>query len=435
MRFEQFKSLVLTLLVVISAFLTWNIWTYQPTYEKTDQSEFIKVERDEQDVGKIVKPDSVIFHQGNQHYKISNEKELQDVTNEFSTWPLYGVEEITDRIDESGMTAFIEKSANTEIVFGNQVPFKLYKSVLTIEESETPEFSFDRVVFTANQTGKREGTIYFISMKTQRIIEGKVEASYIHSFYQDYFAKAEDYSKQIAFDVNDNLTLYVPEKSVKLNQNRYYIGYLDINNFIDGLFTDPNLVRRESVAGGDEYTDVNRLLKVNKSSAMISYINPTQKRKVAGSTSDLLQQSIDFVNDHAGWEKSNYRFSGLEEQEQSVAFRLYANGYPVFNEIGMSEMKLYWGSEEVYRYERPYFYLDFALPTDNISVTLPSGQEAINALKKIRNLDLAAIEDLKIGYRLIQSPSETKIVILEPAWYYRYGGTWVILPFEQTGGD
>ena len=45
------------------------------------------------------------------------------------------------------------------------------------------------------------------------------------------------------------------------------------------------------------------------------------------------------------------------------------------------------------------------------------------------------IEDVEIGYRMTKSTLNSKGVILEPAWYYRYGGTWIILPFEQKGVD
>ena len=48
---------------------------------------------------------------------------------------------------------------------------------------------------------------------------------------------------------------------------------------------------------------------------MISYINPSQKSTVLSSSSDLLAKSIEFINNHAGWKGSNYRFASMKENE------------------------------------------------------------------------------------------------------------------------
>ena len=73
-------------------------------------------------------------------------------------------------------------------------------------------------------------------------------------------------------------------------------------------------------------------------------------------------------------------------QEQRVVFRLFVNGLPVFNEVGMAEIEQVWGNGEIYQYQRPYFYLDFPYPEEEPDKLLPSGEEAVTALKNIRNL-------------------------------------------------
>ena len=72
-------------------------------------------------------------------------------------------------------------------------------------------------------------------------------------------------------------------------------------------------VRHEDVVSGEEYTDSTRLMSVNKDTYMISYINPSQKSTVPSSSSDLLAKSIEFINNHAGWKGSNYRFDSMNE--------------------------------------------------------------------------------------------------------------------------
>ena len=159
-------------------------------------------------------------------------------------------------------------------------------------------------------------------------------------------------------------------------------------------------MRHETVAGVEEYTDSTRLMTVNKDTHMISYINPSQKSTLLSSSSDLLAKSIEFVNNHAGWKGSNYRFDRMNETNQSVSFRLYSDDYPVFNQLGMSEIKEIWGDEQIYSYKRPYFTLDFALPDETQKVVLPSGPDVMKQLETKRNYDYVNIEDVAIGYKL-----------------------------------
>ena len=111
----------------------------------------------------------------------------------------------------------------------------------------------------------------------------------------------------------------------------------------------------------------------------------------------------------------------MNETNQSVNFRLFSDDYPVFNQLGMSEIKEIWGDEQIYNYQRPYFTLDFALPAETQKVVLPSGSDVMKQLRTKRNYDYVNIEDVAIGYKLSLAPLEKNLILLEPTWYYRSG--------------
>ena len=436
MSFERLKSIVLLILVLMSVYLTWQIWTYQPTYEKTDQSEYFQVKSDKKTtIADVVKPKNALFHVGEQHFQMNDEEEMNSIQLAFSKWSLYRFEEISHQGSEMGFLTFIHSlKVNTEINFTDQIPFKLYKSVFNVEIDEVPEFSFDKIIFTSANRNMEESVIYFISTKNRTIIQSIVNGERISTFYRMYYKHAREYPEYVKYQINKKKEIYLLKDPTPMKQYSYRLEYMkNINNLKYALFSDPTSVRQEYVPQGQEFTDGTRLLSVNRDLAMINFINPSQKRKVISSTSDLLQQSIDFVNDHAGWDK-RFRFSGLWQEEQKVVFRLFVNGLPVFNEAGMAEIEQVWGNEEIYQYQRPYFYLDVPLP-ESPTILLPSGQEAVEALKNIRNFNPEAIEDLEIGYQMTKSPLNSNFVNLEPAWYYRDGGAWIILPFGQEGVD
>ncbi|WP_028393808.1 YycH family regulatory protein [Bacillus cihuensis] len=438
MSFERIKSIVLMILVLTSGYLTWQIWTYQPTYENSDQSEYFKVASDIKTIADVVKPKSVLLHVGERHYQLNGETEMNNIQQAFSKWSIYSLEDISHQVNEVEFLTFIHSKSNTEINFTDQIPFKLYKSVFNVEMNEIPEFSFDKIIFNSSNSNLEEAKMYFISTENRTIIQTIVNGESIRRFYGMYYKNADEYPEYVKYQVNKRKDIYLLKDPPSMDQFSYQLGYMNINTFKNALFSDPTSVRHEYDSDVEEFTDGTRLLSVDRDSAMINFINPSQKKEAFSSTSDLLQQSINSVNDHAGWDKrtggkSPFRLSGISQEEQRVIFRLFVNGLPVFNEEGMAEIELVWGNEEIYQYQRPYFYLEFAYPYPSKFKLLPSGEEVIEALKNVKNLNPEAIEDLEIGYRM--TTINSKSVNLVPTWYYRYAGTWIILPFEHEGED
>ncbi|PHD77572.1 transcriptional regulator [Bacillus sp. AFS043905] len=439
MNFERAKSIILIILVGTSIFLTWSIWTYEPEYDPFEQSsEFIKIKSDVQIVSDVIKPVSILFHGNGQHFQTSNPAEINEMEKEFSQWRFRGIKEISVNRLQRKFDDFVHEDGSIEIEFSDDIPISLYKTVLNITDKEVPPISFDRIIIKQKNISGNESAVYFVSYDQRKIYQGMVDSkklrNFMDSFYQGSYDKHPEYTAET---INSKRTLFVPENPVEINRLEYYIDYLDIGDLKSALFINPKYVRQEPVSVGEEYTDGTRLMTVNKDNYLISYINPAQKRKLFGSSSDLLQKSIDFINEHAGWENNNYRFAYMSENEQRVVFRLFVNGYPAFNESGMTEIEQIWGKEEIYSYDRPYFKLDSVLPSVGSAKTLPSGKEVVNQLKSKDNVDFNSVEDISIGYRLDKSLDSklVTLVTLEPTWYYRIGDKWFIVPFDDTGGD
>ncbi|MGE7648542.1 YycH family regulatory protein [Peribacillus frigoritolerans] len=439
MNFERAKSIILIILVGTSIFLTWSIWTYEPEYDPFEQSsEFIKIKSDVQIVSDVIKPVSILFHGNGQHFQTSNPAEINEMEKQFSQWRFRGIKEISVNRLQRKFDDFVHEDGSIEIEFSDDIPISLYKTVLNITDKEVPKLSFDRIIIKQKNISGNESAVYFVSYDRRKIYQGMVDSkklrNFMDSFYRGSYYK---YPKYTAETINSKRTLFVPENPVEINRLQYYIDSLDIGDLKSALFINPKYVRQEPVSVGEEYTDGTRLMTVNKENYLISYINPAQKSKLFDSSSDLLQKSIDFINEHAGWENNNYRFAYMSENEQRVVFRLFVNGYPAFNESGMTEIEQIWGKEEIYSYDRPYFKLDSVLPSVGSAKTLPSGKEVVNQLKSKDNIDFKSVEDISIGYKLDKSLDSklVTLVTLEPTWYYRIGDKWFIVPFDDTGGD
>ena len=128
---------------------------------------------------------------------------------------------------------------------------------------------------------------------------------------------------------------------------------------------------------------------------MILYVDLAEEETQAINSNDLLQRSINFVNEHGGW-TDNYRYVGLDNDSESVLFRLYLAGYPIFSENSdVSELRLEWGKTDISSYERSNFSRKFS--TDLLKTTNPTNmQSGHEVLERIQQMDHLILISLRI---------------------------------------
>ena len=137
--------------------------------------------------------------------------------------------------------------------------------------------------------------------------------------------------------------IYLPENETELVSYQYLTRPLNAEKLKDALFSDPSRVQKDDSAIGEEYKDASNLMKVNNDSNMILYVDLAEEETQAINSNDLLQKSINFVNEHGGW-TDNYHYVALDNEQKAVLFRLYLVGYPIFSENSdVSELRLEWG--------------------------------------------------------------------------------------------
>ena len=131
----------------------------------------------------------------------------------------------------------------------------------------------------------------------------------------------------------------------------------------------------------------------------ISYVDPAAESEIPVTPEELIQNTVNFVNEHDGW-TDDFRYSRINPITQQVNYQLYYLGLPVFSDDTSTEIIEYWGKNRVYRYIRPYYILDVPLKT--IDTQLPSGQIAYETISEIPEMDSSTIVDIVAGYYLSQ---------------------------------
>lgn len=434
MNFENIKTITLTILVILSVYLTWSIWTYQPNYETMQNSQVVPgVSISEQkEVKHIVKPDKIFYHIDNAHFGTVHSGEIERIMKEISKWNFEQFEDVSGQILE--LNHFPYENGHVQVVFPESVPMEIYKNILRVEDKDALSLSFDQVLVDTNNVTKENGYVYFISTENHLVYKSRVTASFITNFREDFFQKASINSYFFLYtleSLTDEKKILVRTEPVTMDAYNYLLDLIPTTQFRDALFRNPSFVTRNSNGYSEEFKDSSTLLSVNYDTNTILYVNPAQEKDTTASNSYLLQRSIDFVNGHGGW-TDNYYYVGIDPMEQTVLFRLYEpSGYPIFNNNGMSEILQIWGQTGIFQYLRNNFSLDRRV--ESTSVELMSGVDMLAKLKGRAGIEPEFIQELVPGYEMTRSSGDP-LIHLEPSWYYKYKDQWWNVKFGVEGG-
>ncbi|MBY0123625.1 YycH family regulatory protein [Bacillus sp. S/N-304-OC-R1] len=433
MTYENIKSLILVILVFFSVFLTWSIWTYQPnleTMEKTKTVQEVAISA-KKDAEEIVKPDRVIFHYSkDKHLGTTSSEEIDKIITEISRWNFTDFVNVSNEV--KNFSSFIHNAGNAVILYQDSIPIDFYRTIIDMKEKKIPNFYFDRIVIDTEGVQKDQGFVYFISTEKNQAYRSQVPASFIQNFKNGFFNNAEyslSYAKYFPYKNSNGMVFFLPEESTKMLQYQFLSTPLDSEKFKNALFKDPSVVQKNKHSTIEEYTNGSSLMRVNLERNTLSYVNPVGSSDSQLTSRGLLKRSIDFVNEHGGW-TDNYRFVEMDELNHQVLFRLYDDkGYPIFSEgSGISEIRETWGQNEIYQYFRSNFLIGLRMETTETS--LPSGHEVIQYLEN-KGLEMDKLQDIVLGYSM---EKDSRLVYLEPSWFYLYNGTWIHISLDEPIG-
>ncbi|HWO97535.1 MAG TPA: two-component system activity regulator YycH [Bacillus sp. (in: firmicutes)] len=435
-KYELFKSILLFLLVIISAALTWNLWTYQPAYDEIENTEYIQQDimiSPKRELKDHLRPTKVLYHQENGHYGSTKEEYIAKWMMEMKKWGFHDIHNISDSVPKNEFLSFMHGKDSFEIIYPDVIPIETFQLMFQVNEKSLSSIYFDRIVLKFKK-GQEEGIhAYFVNYDRRKIYEASVENVMEEDLERINKRFEGEYDPYLVYNINDTRAIFLPKGPIEINRIQYYTDKIEAEKFRDALFSDPSYVKKESLAYSDSYTDGSRYLEVDSTINVMKYVNLVNVQNENMESDQLLKRSFSFVNDHGGW-TDTYRFTSWDRNKQEVVYRLYEDNYPVFNPEGMTEIYQRWGSTEIIRYSRP-IYRFIKLPLDSYPVRLTPGDEIIQKIKNQPNFNPLLLKDILVGYKLIREDPASKVVSLEPSWFYLYNGTWNEVKEQEEGGD
>lgn len=413
MSMENFKTIVLINLVVISLFLTFNLWTYVPDSTSMQNAKFVQGNEgmNQTKISDVVRPTSIIVHKDKNHYGSRREADIESIYKPLEVGELHDFKEIS--ITKGDFLSYVHGEGKVELVFPTDIPFDAVKSMFNMKEKSTDKPKhFNRILLDPSRSKDQEIKINFVSDGDNfKIYEAKLSGVYLKDIVNaqnQFIVSAKPY---FDYQLNDMKKLFLPDGTTELNNITYISSNLAVDTFKNALFSDPRYLSPITEMSKETFTDGIRSMEIENDRHMLKYKNSSVLTEKTIDNLMLLQKSFEFVSGHSG-SLDSYRLDYMNKGK--TVFRLNEDGYSVFNEDGLAELRQIWGSEEVMEYERPLLSLN----TKGIEqkVTLPSGHVVIASLENNPEIKKQVIKDIGIGYKL---SLDGQVVRLQPIWYVK----------------
>lgn len=432
---ETVKSIVLFMLIVSSAILTYLVWSYQPEFSQVDTSiesspnigqgetvPFTNVMRayqtvwvDGNDARGTIEEEAVVGVR-----EVLDGTEIQDI-NVYNNMNRLNLAKREDGLEEFLI-----------VDYPSEMPNKSLFQILGFEyEGTLPDYSFDRIVV---DLASENVTFYLLNEALDRVAVANtnIDSSYLLSILEQYEDSFESYTGLITNQSTSNskTAIYGPSDPGEMDTQNFLSSQYSVDAVNDILFMDEEI----STSQDDEmyvYEGESNVATYNSSTYNYSYSNLDESMSSGRNPHQTIQKGFSFLNSHTGLTPEHMLFDYAEDSNESI-YRYTLNGHVVFSDEIMSTVSVQYGENAVFEYERPQIHVDAHVPGDSTKelTTLENVRYQI-ALNE--NLDLQNVSKITIGYDLGFAESQTELNLLQftPEWYVKYDGEW--MRFDEGG--
>ena len=435
---EQVKSVVLFLLVFLSLGLTFTIWNFTPTQlDPIEQTPAIDTAVGEtKKIEQVVQPVKILYHSEESAKGTVNKDEIDLFMNSLKQLQIVDLVLQTDEATADDMAKIMHDPSRAVLYYPGTVPFPVFDTMMDISDTNVPEATFNRLVVNWESSANGELIIYFINSESGRVYEGIVPVIDFADFAEDIIEPAEQYPLYITENSIGIMPIYVPAEPVDSTSYVYLYEETPLEEYAEGLFTGSTMEPAGSLIDSGYTDNTGAFLEKESSVKGLKYVQSKAETADPAIPSELVFNTISFINDHGGW-TNEYRYFGMEPINQEIEYRLFINNLPVFGASVSTAMDVQWGmsggEEQVFRYDRPIYVLE---PTGRTVVKeQASGTAVLAALARLDEDEKAGVSEVMPGYELVRNSNDPeRLMIVEPTWYFKMDGTWLKLSNEVLGG-
>lgn len=409
---ENLLKIGVILMVLLSLFLSWKIWTKPANRSFQDRTAKVKAVVQKKDMTEVYMPTKLFYHHGNgDHFLYSNKESTMTSLHE----KIVSLEFGTARTMTTGQVESLTTQRDLfNLVYPSAIPASLFINMNNLSISlprDSKNLMFNWLIMSLD-----DGKIYFVNYKNKLGVEVEVKGN-ISSITSILDAENNNYVNALLS--TDNVAgIYYLADSAKLKTYSYIIATQSFTTFSHGFFNQPNDLFSNEGENLSLSNSEGESLTIDSQTGEVNYFGKLKQSHV-GNENSLYYDTFQYVED-MGTSLGNLRY--FSDTSNEVVYRNYVEGFPVFGDNMKGCLATTVQNKNVF-IKANQDTLQIPLPSDD-SVTLVPTQELVDHLKN-QGADMSKIIDIQIGYKWEQNKETQQAIDLVPSWYIKYDDNWM----------
>lgn len=424
---EKIRNITLAILVLLSFFLSFNLWTAgrnigeeQNPSNQAVRSDISMIDHSESEA---FRPTMIALHGvDNQNPLIvANTFPLRNLlNNRFSSENLSRIETY-EELNKQEYLEVMETDQWMEFIFREEMPLGILSQKFEDFSQENADYFFDRLLINI----ENPNFIYFYHTDTGAFYSASVIEN--ESLNIEPFLNTENLNyKSAETRIFRNNIVYLTQETINVPYRSYVIDRLPNSLYTSNFYPDPSLVDVRSSGSTTRYIDLTREVTINQQTHTLVFLRQIEDSGELRPT-DRFIRSFEQVNRFENW-AGTYALTDYNSEDEIVSFRREIEGLPVFStsdnetvsEVGLVE-------SGVTHLKLPLRFINTPITMDGSpDEELLSGVEVINQLSEQLPAErYEKIENLTVGYTWEESEEASQVIYFIPNWYVLFDGVWI----------
>ena len=427
---EHLRNGTLTVLVILSFFLSYRLWTAGRTLN--DESLSSQMTR--------TAASTVNHHQADAFRPVEvvlHGSDNEDIVLTSHTYPMRNLMNQTfenmlfDQLTRSelrGYDAYIEELSTgdwLEFIYLEELPLGIIEQTFDNLSRDAANTFFNRMLVNVNDRSQ----VYFYNTNTEIFhVASVVENQGINI---EPFLNQDNlpYVEAIPYIVDKNI-IYITTNPVDISYKSYVIDQLPNQVYINNFFPDTSLVDPRSNGNITRYIDLTKEVSINDNTETLNYLRQITEPGELDATTRYVR-SFEQVNRFENW-ADTVVLANYNQSTETISFRRELDGIQVFSSFdyeSVTDISLVESGVTHLKLPLRFIRTPIAIPetdAEGEKRQLIAGTELLEDIQNNVSLEtFNNIEDITIGYTWIDSIENNQVVNFTPEWYIKISGTWV----------
>lgn len=413
--------IALTVVVILSVFLSGSVWIKPFRYEHRQTSAVAITSRQDaiQTLSDVYQPTQLIATGGDRSQQLlygQDQNPLRVIRTAMRDWKLHRLTRVASR-DEHDYLRVLRTENALVLAYPDPVATTIFNQTFNQQVDPHRIGTINRVVITMTKTPR----VYLLQDRDYQVY--RLTASRQVDWGPIRAALSGGHRVNVDCQIINNHPLTTFPHPVTMPTFTASLAHQNLDNLAQTLMADSTVSSINRSTKGDVTTltaGSSRKLTYDQASGRVQY------EDYLGKDSDYTTQSLPthLYNQLAatGVPLDQVHYDAIVPSSQTITYRSTVEGFPIFSNNDYGTVRIKANNDGVERYQLSLISLATPLPDSGGPVTLPSSVAVLNKLHQVGKLK--DVHGLRLGYYW-QANQRDKTVTLRPAYYLDYRGDWV----------